>query len=472
MVDRSMSAMFGFDPGETALVIGLGKSGLASIEVLHARGVTVYATDEKPAGQLTEQIAAAKRFGAQFVAPEAVDSLLPGVSAAILSPGIPPASPVVQTVRRANVPVIGEIELAYRLCKAPVVAVTGTKGKSTTTALIGHLLRACGRGVRLGGNIGNPLVREVTGAAASDWVVAEVSSFQLETTRTFEPRVAVLLNLAPDHLDRYDSMDAYAQAKYRIFANQSMQDWFVGNLDDERVASLHWRQGQNRMQSRQMWFTLAARDDRATMYLRDGVLTYAPVSGDPRPIAIVPASEIPLPGKHNVQNAMAALLAALAIGCEPAALRAGIASFRGMPHRLEPVGEVGGVLFVDDSKSTNPGSVIAALESYDRPIVLIAGGRAKGTSFADMGARIRKRAKALVAIGEAAEEIVAASGGANAVVASSMEDAVRRAHDLSEAGDVVLLSPGCASFDMFASAEDRGEKFAAAVAALCETAGA
>jgi UDP-N-acetylmuramoylalanine--D-glutamate ligase len=464
--------MFNFDKTETVLVIGLGKSGLASVEVLRSRGVTIYATDEKPVEQLSEQIAFVEAAGGTFVKPADLDPILAGLSSAVLSPGVPPTSPVVRRVQNANVAVVGEVEVAYRLCKAPIIAVTGTKGKSTTTALIGHLLSACGLNVRVGGNIGNPLIKEVLDVDAQSWVVAEVSSFQLETIRSFKPRVSVLLNIAPDHLDRYYSMDEYAEAKYRIFANSAASDWFVGNFDDPRVAELHWKQGETRLMARQLWFTLESGDDEATMRPRGDALVYAPVTGDPRPIAVLSRADIPLAGEHNVQNVMAALLAALAIGCDPEKLREGVKTFRAMPHRLEPVAEIDGVLYVDDSKSTNPGSAIAALEAYDRPIVLIAGGRAKGTGFADMGQVIRDRAKALVAIGEAAEEIAAASGGVTVLHASTMEEAVERAREAAVGGDVVLLSPGCASFDMFLSAEDRGEQFVKAVKGLREHADA
>jgi UDP-N-acetylmuramoylalanine--D-glutamate ligase len=464
--------MFEFTGKETMLVIGLGKSGLACVDVLRSRGVAVYATDEKPRAELEAALAAVESAGAHFVAPGELGALLPRLTSAVMSPGVPPTSPVVQQVNHANVAVIGEVELAFRLCKAPIVAVTGTKGKSTTTALIGHLLRACGRTVRVGGNIGNPLIKEVIGAGPEDWIVAEVSSFQLETIRAFRPRVAVLLNLAPDHLDRYFSMDEYAEAKYRIFTNQAFDDWFVGNLDDPRIAELHWRHGETRVKARQLWFTLGSKVDEATMYVRNGMLIYAPVTGDPRPIPIVAREAIRLAGEHNVANAMAALLAALAIGCEPEALREGITSFRPMPHRLQEVAEIDGVLYVDDSKSTNPGSVIAALHAYERPILLIAGGRSKGTEFDAMGAVVNERVKHLIGIGEAAEEIRRVSTGVASESAASMDDAVRRAQELAQPGDVVLLSPGCASFDMFTSAEDRGERFAAAVAALREPAGA
>ncbi|MGA8534522.1 MAG: UDP-N-acetylmuramoyl-L-alanine--D-glutamate ligase, partial [Candidatus Tumulicola sp.] len=433
-----MSESFEFGARDTVLVIGLGRSGLATVDVLRQRGATVYATDEKDPGELAEAIATVEGLGARFVAPPELEEIIPRVASAVLSPGVPPTSPVVRAVNRANVPVFGEIELAYRFCKAPIIAVTGTKGKSTTTALTGHLLRACGRNVRVGGNIGNPLIKEVLGAGADDWIVAEVSSFQLETIRAFKPRIAVLLNLAPDHLDRYYSMDEYAEAKYRIFANQGLNDWFVGNLDDPRIAQLHWRRGEARAQARQLWFTLGMHEDFAAMFRRNGILTYVPATGDPRPVPIVDRDAIALPGEHNVQNAMAALLAALAAGCPPEGLREAIATFRPMPHRLETVAEIDGVRFVDDSKATNPHSTIAALFTYSRPVILIAGGRAKGTAFGELGIAIGQRAKALVAIGEAADAIVSASEGVPVFRAASLDDAVRRARDLSAPGDVVL----------------------------------
>ncbi len=464
--------MMTFDARETILVIGLGKSGLACVRVLRARGATVYATDDKAPHDLGDTLATIEAAGARFVAPSELNAIASKLTLAVLSPGVPLNSPMVIAVQNANIPVVGEIEVAFRLCKAPVVAVTGTKGKSTTTALIGHLLRSCGKSVRVGGNIGNPLIEEVLDARPSDWVVAEVSSFQLETIRAFRPRVAVLLNVAPDHLDRYHSMDEYAEAKFRIAANQAFDDIFIGNLDDERIASLDVTKGERSVRARQLWFTLGERHENATIYLQGDAIVYAPISGDPRPVKVMRKDEIPLAGAHNVQNVMAALLAAYAVGCETAALRQGVMSFTAMPHRLQPVDEIDGVLYVDDSKSTNPGSVVAALHAYDRPIVLIAGGRAKGTDFIEMGVATRQRAKALVVIGEAAEAIAETAKDVETVRAGSMVDAVQKARHLAANGDVVLLSPGCASFDMFRSAEDRGEQFTAAVHALRQPAGA
>jgi UDP-N-acetylmuramoylalanine--D-glutamate ligase len=464
--------MMTFDARETILVIGLGKSGRSCVNVLRARGVTVIATDEKPRAELSSTIESVEAAGARFIEPAELASIVPSLTSAVLSPGVPLNSPVVLAVQQRNVPVLGEIELAFRLCKAPILAVTGTKGKSTTTALLGHLLRSCGMSVRVGGNIGNPLIDEVVDAKTTDFVVAEVSSFQLETIRAFKPRVAVLLNIAPDHLDRYHSMDEYAEAKFRIFANQAFGDVFVGNLDDERIGSLDAARTERTMRARQLWFTLGDRRGDATIYVHNEAIVYNPIGGDPRPVTVMRKDEIPLAGEHNVQNVMAALLAAFAVGCEAKALREGVMTFHAMPHRLESVEEIGGVLYVDDSKSTNPGSVVAALHAYKRPIVLIAGGRSKGTDFVELGVAIRQRAKALVLIGEAAGEIAEHSQGVPQERAASMSDAVAKARALAAAGDVVLLSPGCASFDMFRSAEDRGEQFVAAVLTLREHAGA
>lgn len=459
-----------FDERDTVLVIGLGRSGQASVEVLRSRGAAVYAVDEKPRGEIAPAVERIESLGARLVDVQALDEVLARCSVAVLSPGVPLNGALVRRVQAANVPVFSEIEVAYRLCAAPLVAVTGTKGKSTTTALIGHLFAAAGETVRVGGNIGNPLIEQTVQARAGEWVVAEVSSFQLEAIRSFKPRVAVLLNLSPDHLDRYYSMDEYAEAKFRIFANQDPQDAFVGNLDDPRIAALHWRYGEGRVRSRQFWFTMGERHEHAAMYLRDGAIVYAPLTGDPRPVEIVRRDAIPLAGEHNVQNVMAALLAALAAGLDPQRLGAAVAGFAPMAHRLQPVAEIDGVLYVDDSKATNPGAAIAALHAYDRPIVLIAGGRSKNTDLRELGRAIDARAKLLIAIGETAAEIVAGVEKTPALYATTIEDAVQTARRAAQPGDVVLLSPACASFDMFRSAEDRGERFAAAVRSLRERA--
>jgi len=455
-----------FDRTDHALVIGLGRSGRASVDVLRTRLGSVVATDEAPLDKLADALDELRAQNVHFVPPGELEAALENVTVAVLSPGIPLNNPLVRRVQAAGIPVFSEVEVAYRLCKAPIVAVTGTKGKTTTTALVGALFAAAGKTVHVGGNIGNALIRETVIAEADDWVVAEVSSFQLESIRSFKPKISLILNVTPDHLDRYHSMEEYAEAKFRIFTNQGPGDTFVGNLDDPIVASASEGQHGDRVKARTLWFSSEPHRQSA-LYLRNGeLIVYAPPTGDPRPVDIMRTSEIPLLGRHNVENVMAAVLVALAAGLPVEAIREGVRTFRPLAHRLEPVAEIDGVRYVDDSKATNPGSVIAALRAFDRPIVLIAGGKAKGTDFADLGKVISSRAKAVVLIGDAADEIAAVVKRAKVEQASSMDDAVTRAANLAEPGDVVLLSPGCASFDMFRSAEHRGELFAEAVHAL------
>ncbi len=447
-----------FDRNERVLIIGVGRSGRASIAVLKPRVAAVYATDEDPAVD-------AATLGVPFIAPAALGEVLPNVSAAVLSPGIPLNGELVRRVQSAGVPVFSEVEVAYRICRAPIVAVTGTKGKTTTAALLGAIFRRANKTTYVGGNIGNALIAETAIAGPDDWVIAEVSSFQLESIRSFKPRLALINNISPDHLDRYFSMDEYAEAKYRIFANQGPGDTFVGNLDDERIASLT-SEDSNRIKGRALWFAGEPHRNTALYVRNEKTIVYAPPTGDPRPIEIMEVADIPLQGKHNVENVLGAILVGLAAGLDRESIAAAVRDFTPLAHRLERIAERDGVTYVDDSKATNPGSVIAALRSFDRPIVLIAGGKAKGTEFADLGRVASSRTKAVVLIGDAADDIARTIKRAAVHRAGSMEEAVSKAAALAGPGDVVLLSPGCASFDMFRSAEDRGERFAAAVGDL------
>ncbi len=454
-----------FDRTDHALVIGLGRSGRASVEVLRTRLGSVVATDEAPPEKLADALGELREHGVRFVPPAELDAALEQITVAVLSPGIPLNNALVRRVQAKGIPVFSEVEVAYRLCKAPIVAVTGTKGKTTTTALVGALFAAAGKTVHVGGNIGNALIAETANAAPDDWVVAEVSSFQLESIRSFKPKISLILNVTPDHLDRYHSMEEYAEAKFRIFTNQGPGDTFVGNLDDPIVAGAPGDDG-NRVKTRALWFS-AEPHRQSTLYLRNGeTIVYAPPTGDPRPVDVMRVAEIPLLGAHNVENVMGAVLVALAAGLPLDAVREGVRTFHALAHRLQEVAEIDGVRYVDDSKATNPGAVIAAMRSFDRPIVLIAGGKAKGTDFAEMGKVVSSRAKAVVLIGEAADEIAGVVKRAKVERAGSMREAVMRASDLAAPGDVVLLSPGCASFDMFLSAEHRGDQFVESVHAL------
>jgi UDP-N-acetylmuramoylalanine--D-glutamate ligase len=459
-----------FDARERTLVVGLGRSGQASCRVLRARGVTVYATDEGRPEALEPAIRELAGEGARFVAPQDIGELAATLTSTVLSPGIPLNNELVRRLQAARVPVFSEIEVAYRICKAPIVAVTGTKGKTTTTSLIGAMFRRAGKVTRVGGNIGNPLIAETFEAASTDWVVAEVSSFQLESIRSFKPKISTILNLSPDHLDRYHSMDEYSEAKFRIFANQGPGDAFVGNLDDPLVGELAEGDASKRVPTRALWFGITPRR-MTTLYVRHERITYAPPTGDPRPVEIMPVSEIPLLGRHNVSNVLGALLVGLAAGLDQGALREAVRDFQPLPHRLQKIAEQKGVAYYDDSKSTNPGSVVAALECFDRPVVLIAGGKSKRTDFRAMSAAVARRARAVVLIGEAADEIAAALDSPKAYRAASMEEAVSAARSLARPGDVVLLSPGCASYDMFESAEARGDAFAQAVNAVAAARG-
>lgn len=446
-----------FKKGDAVIVIGVGRSGLATIEVLRERGVAVFAYDDKPAELLSkETYDTLARLGVSLMSSKNLDVSATGVKAAIVSPGVPLTHKAVTHVYDRGLPVVSEIELAYALASGPIIAVTGSKGKSTTTALVGHLLRSAGIANRVGGNIGNPLVRETAAADKDEWIVAEVSSFQLEGIRKFRPRISVLLNISPDHLDRYHSMEEYAEAKYRIFANQKRDDIFIGNADDDCCAALRAGSGHT-VPSRALWFGMDPSDRALTMTLEGDAI----VARDKRREApVIDAHDLRIRGKHNIANAMAATLVALAAGAKLDEVRAGLRTFDPLPHRLTVVHEAGGITWIDDSKATNPASATAALEAIDAPIILVAGGKSKKTDFTSFAAAASKRAKLVVLIGETAREIGELIEGPPVVYARDLAAGVEKAAAAASSGDVVLLSPASASFDMFESAEQRGEQFA------------
>ncbi|MBV8221785.1 MAG: UDP-N-acetylmuramoyl-L-alanine--D-glutamate ligase, partial [Candidatus Eremiobacteraeota bacterium] len=395
-----------------------------------------------------------------------------GSDVAIVSPGVPLNNPAVLEIQRAGIPVISEIEAAYRIARAPIIAISGTKGKSTTTALIGHLLRSAGLAARTGGNIGNPLIREAAAAGPDEWLVAEVSSFQLEGITSFRPRVSVLLNITADHLDRYPSIDEYREAKFRIFANQTERDWFVGNADDAAIREL--RDGPvKRVRCGDAWFSSSGAESADVLIKGGWIVRRARSKREAgKYVPVVAAADLKIEGAHNAANAMAAYLAvSLAllrgteIGTSDDALVPGLRSFEPLPHRLQTVATENGVRFVDDSKASTPDAVIKALSVFDAPVILIAGGRSKRTDFAALAKAAGQRAKLVVLIGETAREIGSLLGKTPIAYADSMDAAVAVAKGTAEPGDVVLLSPGCASFDMFESAEARGDAFAGAVRA-------
>lgn len=440
-------------------VVGLARSGVAAARLLARLGARVTATDAKPLAVLAPEARALGAAGIDLYAgghpPDAFD----GAELVVVSPGVPAAHAMLALVRARGVPVIGELELAWRVMDAQLIAITGTNGKTTTTTLVGALLNEQVRPVLVGGNIGSPLAAYALDFPADGIVVAEVSSFQLETIEAFRPRVAAVLNLTPDHLDRHGSFAAYVAAKVRIFENQTEADCAVLNFDDPATAALAAR-----TKGKVIFFSRQRPLERG-VFCQDGWIV-ARLNG--RLETICPLTEIFLRGQHNVENVLAATACVLWTGMAPDAIRRAIAGFRAVPHRLEWVRDVRGVAYYNDSKGTNVASTLKALESFTEPIILIAGGLGKGQDFTPLGDAARGRVRLAVLLGEAREKIreALARAAIPAVPAGSMDEAVRLASAQARPGEVVLLSPACASFDMFENFEQRGEAFRTAVLAL------
>ncbi len=441
------------------LVVGLGRSGIAAAQLCAANGARVTVTDKRTAADLAAAVAALPAAVARELGGHRRETFV-GADRIVLSPGVPEI-PELAAARAAGVAITGELELASRFVTAPVVAITGTNGKSTTTTLIGEMLRATGRPTFVGGNLGEPLAEAVGTPAAGEggFCVVEASSFQLETVETFRPRVAVLLNITPDHLDRYDGMDGYAAAKARIFAAQAAADFAVVNADDPVAAG-----AVAAAPSRRLSFSIARPLDEGAWLAPGQLLVRLPGQAVESYRADLPW----LAGqRHNQANALASLLAARLAGASPEAARAGLLAFRPLAHRMELVAEVDGVAYYDDSKGTNVGAVVAALDGFPRPVVLIAGGRDKGGDYAPLADVMARVGRGAVLIGEAADKIQAAFQGRVTVDrAPTLEAAVTAAHRHARRGDAVVLSPACSSFDMFRDYAHRAEVFRAAVGRL------
>ncbi len=437
--------------GKQILVIGLGKTGIAASRFAAGRGAAVTATDDKPEAELREALGALEGLPLRVFTGGAAAAVVAGQDLVVPSPGVPPFHPLIREAERRGIPVVSETELAFRFLRVPVIAVTGTNGKTTVTALIGHILAESGKRAFVGGNIGSPLIGYVGGPQDDEWAVLELSSFQLQRIETFRARVAVLLNTAPDHLDYHADIDEYRRAKERIFENQQPQDLAVLNADEPASEALA-----RRLAARVAFFSSTAVPDEG-MGLRGGAIVYRTAG---REVETYPLSMIRLPGRHNVENVMAAVMAARWAGCAPGAVAEAVGSFRGLAHRIEFAGERGGVAFYDDSKGTNVSAVARALEAFEKPVILLLGGRDKNGDFETLEPLIRRRVKALVLFGEARGVIGARIGGLVPTrAAATMAEAVRAAYADAAPGDVVLLSPGCASFDEFRSYAHRGEVF-------------
>jgi UDP-N-acetylmuramoylalanine--D-glutamate ligase len=438
-------------------VVGLARSGVAAARLLQVMGARVTVADEKPEVARSVLLARLDQQGLTVKAGVGYESSLDEADLVVVSPGVPFRWEALERVRRRGVKVIGELELASWFLTAPVLAITGTNGKSTTVTLVGLILQQSGKRAFVGGNLGVPLCEAALATQLPhDYIVAEVSSFQLETVERFHPWVAAVLNITPDHLDRYLSEEDYAATKARIFENQTGEDFAVLNMDDDRVARR--REG---LRASPLCFSRVNPVGGDGAWL-EGDRIVARIGG--RREEVCHKSELRIIGAHNLSNAMAAITMGLVCGCPLEAVRHVLRTFPGLEHALETVRERQGVRFVNDSKGTNVDATVKAIESLDQPILLIAGGRDKGGDFARLADPVRRRVKRLILIGEAAPRIEQAMGTCDRLRrANTLRDAVELAVHEAEPGDVVLLSPACASFDMFADYQDRGRQFKALV---------
>jgi UDP-N-acetylmuramoylalanine--D-glutamate ligase len=443
--------------GKRVLVVGLGKSGVASALFLASRGARVTVSDAKSEDQLRNEIPALLDRGITVETGKHGERTFRDQDMIVVSPGVPSDVAPLQHARRLGIPVIGEIELTARFLEGHIVAITGSNGKTTTTTLTGEIIASGGHKTLVGGNIGTPAITFVEHSSADTWVVLEISSFQLESIETFRPHISAILNITPDHLDRHGSMENYIAAKKRIFENQTAEDFAVLNADNEISHSLAAG-----LQPQVLWFSRQHSVERGA-FLRGETIIYR----DGRDVEIMPVSEIELKGAHNVENVLAAVAMGMAAGIEPTAIRRAVKEFRAVEHRLEYVSTLRGVQYYNDSKATNVDATIKALQSFPANIHLILGGKDKGSDYSELNALIAERVKRVYTIGAAAAKIESQIGSAVPITsAQTLESAVRKAADLAVEGDVVLLAPACASFDQFPSYEHRGRVFKELVQSL------
>lgn len=436
--------------GKKIVIIGLGKTGIATARFLGAQGGMVVATDEKPQEQWDAQYA--HIANEKWLETGTYNAgILNGADMVIPSPGVPPYNEILTAAIRKKIPVVSEIELAYRFLKKPVIAVTGTNGKTTTTSLLREIFIRAGKRVFVGGNIGNPLIEYAGTLQKEDFVIAEISSFQLQWIEKFHPFVAILLNVTCDHINYHGSFDEYSRIKAGIFANQNMSDFAVLNAEDPAQESMI-----HGIRANVALFS-SAKEVRQGIYLKDDTLVFKMFDGSREQY---PLNMIKIPGLHNVENIMAAVMAARFCGCSRESIIAAVNDFRGLPHRIEYAGEKKSVKFYDDSKGTNVGSVIRALETFSDPVILLLGGRDKDGDFDTLQDILTKKAKRVILFGEARDRIELLIGkGVPSEKRQTLREAVESAYKNAAAGDVVLLSPGCASFDEFQNYKERGNFF-------------
>lgn len=436
--------------GKRVLVVGLARTGVATAIFCVARGAAVTATDIRNALQLGDCVEKLRAAGVQLEFAGQTDKILQGQELVVPSPGVPADAPLLLRAREMRITVWSEIELAGRFLRGQLIGITGSNGKTTTTSLVEHILRNAGFPTVLAGNIGTPLIAQVEKTTDETITVAELSSFQLELIESFRPSIAVFLNLTPDHLDRHKTLDAYGAAKARIFANQTKDDFAVLNADDAASAAYA------PTHSRVLWFS-RQKMVMPGAYLRDGKIVFAHHGEEE---LIVAVTEVPLPGAHNLENVLAAVVASRLAGVRPAQIEAGIKSFAGVEHRIEFVAEINGVRYYNDSKATNVDATLKALDSFPGRILIILGGKDKDTDYRQLRTALRDKAILALLVGAAAEKIERQIEGSVAIQRSvTIENAVGSAFHSAHAGDIVLLSPACASFDQFQNYEHRGRTF-------------
>jgi UDP-N-acetylmuramoylalanine--D-glutamate ligase len=436
--------------GKRVLVVGLGKSGVASALFMKAHGARVTVSDTKSGDELRNEIPVLLDNGITVETGGHGDRTFRGQDLIVVSPGVPVDAPPLVQARSLGETVIGEVELAAQFLPGPIVAITGSNGKTTTTTLTGEILTAAGFPALVGGNIGTPAISLAERAKPGTLIVLEISSFQLETIQSFRPKVAVVLNVTPDHLDRHRTFEIYAEAKARIFENQQPDDRAVLNADDPTCVAMA-----KKTRSQVFWFSRQKEVERGA-WVRAGNIVFRDASGQRE---ILQVSEIPLKGAHNLENVLAAVSAGVLMGCAPEKIRGAVHDFKAVEHRLEFVTSIRGVDYYNDSKATNVDATIKALESFPANIHLILGGKDKGSDYTVLNDLLRKRVKRVYTIGAAAAKIESQIQGPEVVQAETLENAVRKASTVAEPGDVVLLAPACASFDQFKSYEHRGRVF-------------
>ncbi|PWI57704.1 UDP-N-acetylmuramoyl-L-alanine--D-glutamate ligase [Sulfoacidibacillus thermotolerans] len=449
---------------QSVLVIGLAKSGVAVAKLLHQLHAHVVVNDQSPREKVAREAEELEALGVQVITGGHPLELVDHCDILVKNPGIRYDQPQILRALARGIPVLTEVEVAAQVIRAPIIGITGSNGKTTTTTLVGEMLRTSQLPVTVAGNIGTPLSAVASAVfAKQQHVVVELSSFQLQGTVTFHPHIAAWLNLYPAHLDYHGNLDNYREAKRKIFANQGLDDLSILNRDQEVFSEIA-----KTLQSKVWWVSLEQKVEFGAYIENDWLMLSAPLQGQsiPTVIAILPIDQIVLRGRHNLQNALFASAIAFAAGASPDAIRTTLTSFAGVAHRMEFVREVDGIKFINDSKATNPQAALQAIGSFTEPIVGILGGLDRGDDLSPLAAAVREHMKAVVTIGQSGERMaeLARSVGVPVVKrVQTLEEAVQLAKNLAVAGDVVLLSPAAASWDMFASFEERGRIFKEAV---------